>query len=62
MNCIVCSKKKEDFEVWHNKVIIAATYDSEFQNNEHVRNMTEKSIICHDCILEIKNQVEENRK
>ncbi|MBT8242837.1 MAG: hypothetical protein HKP26_05410 [Nitrosopumilus sp.] len=62
MNCLVCSKKKQDYEIWHNKVVIAATYDSEFQNNEYIRNMSDKSIICHDCILMIKNKVEENRK
>ena len=62
MDCFVCSKKKEDFEVWHNKVVIAATYDSEFQNNEYIQNMSDKSIICHDCILTIKNQVDKNRK
>ncbi len=62
MNCLVCSKKKEDFEVWNNKIVIAATYDSEFQNHEQIRQMTDKSIICHDCIQSIKDQVNKNRK
>ena len=62
MNCLVCSKKKEDFEVWNNKIVIAATYDSEFQNHEQIRQMTDKSIICHDCIQSIKDQVDKNRK
>jgi len=62
MQCLVCSKKKEDFEVWNNKIVIAATYDSEFQNHEQIRQMTDKSIICHDCMQSIKDQVDENRK
>jgi len=62
MNCLVCSKKKEDFQVWNNKVVIAATYDSEFQNHEQIRKMNEKSIICHDCMESIKNEVDESRK
>ena len=62
MNCLVCSKKKEDFEVWNNKIVIAATYDSEFQNNEAICKMTDKSVICHDCMQRIKNKVDEARK
>jgi len=62
MNCLVCSKKKEDFQVWNNKGVIAATYDSEFQNHEQIRKMNKKSIICHDCMKSIKNEVDENRK
>lgn len=62
MDCIVCSKKKEDFAVWNNKIIIAATYDSEIQNHEHIRKMDTNSIICHDCMQSIINQVNENRK
>jgi hypothetical protein len=62
MNCLVCSKKKEDFEVWSNKIVIAATYDSEFQNNEIIRKMTDKSVICHDCMQTIKGKVDEARK
>lgn len=62
MNCLVCSKKKKDFEVWNNKVVIAATYDSEFQNHKQIRKMNEKSIICHDCIQSIKEQVDQNRR
>lgn len=59
---MICSKRKEDFEVWHNKIVVAATYDSEFQNHEQIRKMDDKSIICHDCILSIKEEVEKNRK
>jgi len=62
MNCLVCLKKKEDFQVWNNKEVIAATYDSEFQNHEQIRKMNEKSIICHDCMESIKNEVDESRK
>ena len=62
MDCMICSKRKEDFEVWHNKIVVAATYDSEFQNHEQIRKMDDKSIICHDCILSIKEEVEKNRK
>ncbi len=62
MECLVCSKKKEDFEVCSNKVVIAATYDSEFQNHEQIHQMTDKSIICHDCMQSIKDHVDENRK
>ena len=62
MQCLVCSKKKEDFEVWNNKIVIAATYDSEFQNHQQISQITDKSIICHDCMHAIKDQVDENRK
>ena len=58
MDCMICSKKKQDFEVWHNKIVVAATYDSEFQNHEQIRKMDDKSIICHDCILSIKEEIE----
>jgi hypothetical protein len=30
VNCVVCGKKKEDYEVGWNKNIIGITYDSEF--------------------------------
>ena len=62
MDCFVCSKKKEDFEVWNNKIIIAATYDSELQNHESIRKMAKTSIICHDCIQSIIDKVDEGRK
>ena len=62
MNCLECSKKKEGFEVWNNKIIIADTYDSEFQNNEIICKMTEESVICHNCIQMIKDKVNANRK
>ncbi|MDH3312317.1 MAG: hypothetical protein OEM28_04110 [Nitrosopumilus sp.] len=57
MNCFVCGKKKEDYQVWNNKVVIGATYDSEFQNNEIIRNLSDKSVICHNCMKTIEKQV-----
>ena len=62
MKCFVCSKKKEDYDVWTNKIVIGATYDSEFQDNDIIRNMSDKSVICHDCVQTILNKVEEDRK
>ena len=62
MYCFVCAKKKEDFQVWNNKIVIGATYDSEFQNHEIIRHLPEKSVICHDCIKMIKKEVEKKRK
>ena len=62
MKCFVCSKKKEDCDVWTNKIVIGATYDSEFQDNDIIRNISDKSVICHDCVQTILNKVEENRK
>jgi len=62
MNCFVCAKTKQDYEVWTNKVVIGATYDSEFQNNDIIRNLSDKSVICHDCIKSIKEEVEGKRK
>lgn len=60
-NCFVCGKKKEDYEVWWNKLVIGITYDSEFQNNDTIRNMSDKSMICHICIKTIEKKVEEKR-
>ncbi len=62
MECIVCSKKKEDFDVWSNKIIITSTYDSELQNHESIRKMTETSVICHNCMQSVINKVNEDRK
>ena len=62
MNCQICSKKKEDFEVWNNKIVISATYDSEFQNHDEIRKMDDKSIICHDCMQNLIDEVDEKRK
>ncbi|NNL58347.1 MAG: hypothetical protein HKP31_02630 [Nitrosopumilus sp.] len=61
MNCFVCGKKKEDYEVWTNKIVIGATYNSDFQNNEIIRNLLDKSVICHVCIKVIEKQVEKER-
>ena len=57
MNCFVCGKKKQDFEVWSNKLVIGITYDSDFQNNDVISSMPDKSIICHQCIIEIQKKI-----
>ena len=57
MNCFVCGKEKKDFEVWSNKLVIGITFDSDFQNNDVISNMSDTSIICHQCIIEIQNKV-----
>ena len=57
MNCFVCGKEKKDFEVWSNKLVIGITFDSNFQNNDIISNMSDKSIICHQCIIEIQNKI-----
>ena len=61
INCFVCGKKKKDHEVWWNKIVISITYDSEFQNNEAIRNMSDKSMMCHGCIKTIEKIVEESK-
>ena len=58
MNCFVCGKEKKDFEVWSNKLVIGITYDSDFQNNDIISNMSDKDIICHQCIIEIQKKVQ----
>jgi hypothetical protein len=60
MNCFVCGKEKKDFEVWSNKLVIGITFDSNFQNNDIISNMSNKSIICHQCIIEIQNKVKDD--
>ena len=62
MMCFVCSKKKEEYDVWNNKITIGATYDSEFQKNEYIVNMSDKSVICHDCVQKIKQETDVKRK
>ena len=62
MNCFVCAKKKEDYEVWTNKIVIGATYNSEFQNNDIICNLSDKSVMCHECIRTIEKEVEDKRK
>ena len=57
MNCFVCGKEKKDFEVCSNKLVIGITFNSDFQNNDVISNMSDKSIICHQCIIEIQNKV-----
>jgi hypothetical protein len=60
MNCFVCGKEKKDFEVWSNKLVIGITFDSDFQNNDVISNMSDKSVICHQCIIEIQNKVKDD--
>jgi hypothetical protein len=60
MNCFVCGKEKKDFEVWSNKLVIGITFDSNFQNNDIISNMSDTSIICHQCIIEIQNKVKDD--
>ena len=57
MNCFVCAKEKKDFEVWSNKLVIGIMYDSDFQNNDVIDNMSDKSVICHQCVIEIQKKV-----
>ena len=59
MNCFVCGKEKKDYEVWSNKLVIGITYDSDFQNNDVISNMSDKDIICHPCIIEIQKKVKD---
>ena len=61
IDCFVCGKKKEDYEVWWNKITICITYDSEFQNNEIIRNMSDKSMMCHTCIKMIEKKLKRKR-
>ena len=62
MNCFVCGKKKEDYEVWTNKIVIGVKYDSIFQDHDIIRNLSNKSIICHQCIKSIEDEVVQHRK
>lgn len=62
VNCFVCGKNKEDYEVWWNKLVIGITFDSEFQNNDIVRNMSDKSMICHVCIKTLERKIGEKDK
>ena len=52
--------EKQDFEVWSNKLVIGITYDSDFQNNDIVSNMSDKDIICHQCIIVIQKKVKDD--
>ena len=60
VNCFVCGKEKQDFEVWSNKLVIGITYDSDFQNNDIISNMSDKYIICHHCIIGIQKNVKDD--
>ena len=59
MNCFVCGKEKKDFEVWSNKLVIGITYDSDLQNDDVISNMSDKSIICHQCIIQIQKKIQD---
>jgi hypothetical protein len=61
MDCVVCNKRKKDFEVWSNKIVIAATYDSKVQDHNVIRKLSEHEIICHDCMQKILDEVDETR-
>ena len=61
MDCVVCNKRKKDFEVWSNKIVIAATYDSKVQDHNVLRKLSEHEIICHDCMQKILDEVDETR-
>ena len=54
VNCFVCGKEKQDFEVWSNKLVIGITYDSDFQNNDIISNMSDKDIFAIIVLLEFK--------
>jgi len=58
VNCFVCGKKKEDYQVWTNKIVIGATYDSVFQDHDIIRSLPDKSVICHECIKSIEETVQ----
>ena len=60
VNCFVCGKEKQDFEVWSNKLVIGITHDSNFQNNDIISNMSDKDIICHHCIIGIQKNVKDD--
>jgi len=62
LNCISCSKLKGDYDVWSNKIVIGATFNSDFQDDEIIRSMDEKSVICHQCVQMILDKITENKK
>jgi len=62
VNCFGYGKKKEDHQVWTNKIVIGATYDSVFQDHDVIRNLPDKSVICHGCIKSIEEEVDQKRK
>ena len=62
MDCFVCGKEKQDFEVWSNKLVIGITFDSDFQKNDIISSMSEKSVICHSCIIDIQSKVKNESK
>ena len=61
MNCFVCSKKKEDFEVWSNKIVISATYDSKVQDHDVIQKLSNHDVICHNCVQKILDDVDKTR-
>ena len=61
MNCFVCSKEKKDHEVWTNKIVIGAMYDSVFQDHQIIRSLPNKAVICHLCLKKIIDEVNATR-
>lgn len=61
MNCFVRSKKKENFEVWSNKIVVSATYDSKVQDHDVIQKLSEHDVICHDCMQKILDDLDEAR-
>ncbi len=62
LNCISCSKLKGDYDVWSNKIVIGATFNSDFQDDNIIRSMDEKSVLCHQCVQMILDKITENKK
>jgi len=43
-------------------LVIGITFDSDFQKNDIISRMSEKSIICHECIIDIQKRVKNESK
>jgi len=61
-SCVSCSKVKGDYDVWSNKIIIGATFDSAFQDVDVIRGMSDGDVICHTCVQKILDEIEKTRK
>ncbi|MBI1662369.1 MAG: hypothetical protein IS860_02525 [Nitrosopumilus sp.] len=61
MDCFVCSKKKENYEVWSNKIVISATYDPKVQDHDVIRELSQYDVICHGCMQKILDDVDKTR-
>jgi len=60
--CVSCSKVKKDYDVWSNKIIICATFDSVFQDVDVIRGMSDGDVICHTCVQKILDEIEKSRR